>query len=165
MQKYKIKIDKRCFVETPKDKKYFKGCQNTLLLSNKHALFPTRKKAKELGFKNVIVRSDISCEVNKIVGDIISYLKKTTDKLILILWGETTLEIKGKGKGGRNQYFALKFLQKTKGKYLLASLNTDSFDNTPFAGALVDNILYEKVLKNKENINRYIQNANSYEFF
>ena len=59
--------------------------------------------------------------------------------------GETTVKIKGKGKGRRNQEFALHFLREMKKtlpqiNYLLLSAGTDGKDGpTNAAGGIVGN--------------------------
>src|SRR6185436_19358945 len=62
----------------------------------------------------------------------------------VIASGETTVHVRGKGKGGRNQEFALavgmgRSLQATPHPYAFASIGTDGVDGpTNAAGAIVD---------------------------
>ncbi len=61
----------------------------------------------------------------------------------LILGGEPTVRVVGKGKGGRNQELVLRILKNTQklNKITIASMGTDGIDgNSNFAGAIIENI-------------------------
>ena len=59
-------------------------------------------------------------DVKKLSLNFYQHLKKQniTKPIVLISGGETTVNIKGNGKGGRNQEFALHFLKVMKINYL-----------------------------------------------
>jgi glycerate-2-kinase len=89
-------------------------------------------------------------------------------KKCYIAGGETTVEIKGRGKGGRNQHFALvasleiKYL---KNIFLLAA-GTDGTDGpTDAAGAIVDGDTYSDALSMNLSPEIYLADDNSYHFF
>ncbi|HSD12033.1 MAG TPA: MOFRL family protein, partial [Patescibacteria group bacterium] len=52
--------------------------------------------------------------------------------------GETTVTVRGKGKGGRNQEVALGALPHVADDALVLSCASDGIDNTPVAGAIAD---------------------------
>ena len=90
--------------------------------------------------------------------------------MILISGGESTVKIKGNGKGGRNQEFALHFI-KFANKYLpkleftLLSVGTDGRDGpTNAAGAIVNHKSLNLINKNTcFKLENELNNNNSYE--
>lgn len=94
--------------------------------------------------------------------------------LCLILGGEITVEVKGNGKGGRNQQLALEF-----SKYLhdvkddlnifdiyLLSAGTDGIDGpTDAAGAIGYLDLVSDAVKDNLDIDKYLDNNDSYNFY
>ena len=89
--------------------------------------------------------------------------------MTLISGGETTVKIKGSGKGGRNQEFALHFVRKAnqylpKLKFSLLSAGTDGRDGpTNAAGAIVNNETLESIKTKKINLEKELKNNNSHE--
>lgn len=99
----------------------------------------------------------------------------TKEKIIcLILAGETTVEVKGTGKGGRNQQLALEFsklLHEYKGQldhldvYML-SAGTDGIDGpTDAAGAIGHINLLSESIEARIDVNDYLNNNDSYTFY
>ena len=92
-----------------------------------------------------------------------------TKPIILISGGETTVNIRGNGKGGRNQEFALHFLKIMKArlpkqKYFLLSAGTDGRDGpTDAAGAIINDQTYKILKSNGINLEKELKNNNSYE--
>ncbi|MFN3410800.1 MAG: glycerate kinase [Exilispira sp.] len=97
---------------------------------------------------------------------------------LAIIWGgETTVIVKGSGKGGRNQHFVLSFLdnlekfseiERLKENFLfsICSFGTDGIDGvSPAAGAIADNWTLDYIEKNKIDLNYFISNSDSYSFF
>lgn len=169
LRKYKISLPKEVsLIETPKEKKYFSKCKYFLLASNKDAALAMKKRAKDLGYKASIESLAIFGEARKVI---LPFVKKIRKKEAIILAGETTVKIKGNGKGGRNQEVALSVLslaQKKKlslNNLLVASFSSDGFDNTPVAGAIVD----KESLAKSQNFSldplKYLDNNDSYNFF
>jgi hydroxypyruvate reductase len=87
--------------------------------------------------------------------------------------GETTVTIKGKGKGGRNQEFALAALEELI-KYsvgnssipLILSAGTDGTDGpTEATGAIVDKKTIDQAEKLGLDPLTYLQKNDSYHFF
>ena len=69
------------------------------------------------------------------------FINLKEEKKIYLSGGETTVEIKGKGIGGRNQELVLwflKFLKEEPRNSIFISFNTDGIDNTEFGGAIGD---------------------------
>jgi glycerate 2-kinase len=111
IKKYKLKsVKKEDLIETPKEEKYFKNVRNILALSNLTALKVMKEKAESLGIKAKILTDNLKGDVKNVAKFLFQEIKKSKEK-ILIAGGETTVKVKGKGKGGRNQELVLWFLQ------------------------------------------------------
>ena len=160
LKKYHIEKN---LIETPKEEKYFKNVKNILIASNKLALKAMKKEAEKLKFKKVRIYSYKICGEAREVGKIL--LSKCKNKEVLLSGGETTVTVKGNGKGGRNQELVLGALEKISRKSLIISIASDGKDNTNAAGAIGD--IYTKNKAKRMNLNpqEYLQNNDSYNFF
>nr|ABZ08922.1 putative MOFRL family protein [uncultured marine crenarchaeote HF4000_APKG5N21] len=82
----------------------------------------------------------------------------------IIFGGEPTVQVKGKGKGGRNQELVLqilKLIQNSDHHVLVSSISTDGIDgNTTCSGALIENNSF-----GLQEISSYLENNDSYSFF
>ena len=168
----------RVLKETPKDEKYFEKVHNFLISSNKSALEKMIEKAKKLGLKARIYKCDLEGEARKAGKILLSKAKK--GELILV-GGETTVKLKGKpfgrtpaegearqrrqGKGGRNQELVLGALRYLKPGEIIISIASDGWDNTEAAGAIGDQETLKKAKKLNLNINKYLDNNDSFHFF
>ena len=166
IEKYKIlescllkKID---LAETPKEQKYFKNVNNFLAVSPKHALIAMREKCEELGFKTKIFSESFQGEARVLGPEILEELEPKT---CLLGAGESTVQILGKGKGGRNQEMALAALPKVKESQVLICLASDGRDNTDAAGAVIDSSTLFRANKFSLDPMDFLQNNNSYHFF
>ncbi len=119
------------------------------------------KKAKQLGYKPKI--TTISGNVITESQKLIQLLPKKKNSC-LIFGGETTVNVTGKGKGGRNQELVLRILKnslKIKNDVVISSIGTDGIDgNTKDAGAII-----EKSSISNNVINHYLKNNDSNSFF
>lgn len=161
--------------ENPKEKNdIFKKNKNYIIGRNEIALKEIKRKAKEMGLNAKIVSCEIEGEARVIGKKLLEFAIFEKEKLktkkgkILIFGGETTVNVKGKGKGGRAQELALSFAINIKGKegiYLL-SAGTDGTDGpTDAAGAIVCYNTIKKAEKIKINPLKYLNENNSYNFF
>jgi glycerate 2-kinase len=170
IEKFNLSADlnfelEKALIETPKEKKYFQKVKNILLVSNRLALETMAQKAKEFGLKAKIITTNLKGEAKKVAQRIIQQLSKEKPKTLLLYGGETTVKIKGKGKGGRNQELALAALNFIKPNQILIALASDGYDNTPQAGAIADKITLEHAFKMGLNLKEYLENNDSYNFF
>ena len=91
--------------------------------------------------------------------------------LALIGTGELTVTLKGKGIGGRNQEMLLSFLNFIKHKelnydFLIIAANLDGIEgNSKAMGALVDNFTLKKMIQEKIDTERFLDNNDSNSFF
>ena len=143
--------------ETPKKLKI----PHYIVLTNRDCIQAMQKKSKQLGisFKTISISGDITRATSKLI----SLIPKKKNSCI-IFGGETTVKVKGSGKGGRNQELVLRILektQKTKQDITIASIGTDGIDgNTKYAGAITKNIQI-----NQKEIKSYLAANNSNSFF
>ncbi|MGC9046924.1 MAG: glycerate kinase type-2 family protein [Minisyncoccia bacterium] len=166
IKKYNINdliTDKLELIETPKDDFYFKNILNILAVSNENALNAMESKAKNLGYNVEIVSKSIVGEAREIGIKILNDLRLKPSKTVLLYGGETTVTIKGTGKGGRNQELVLSALRYIPDDVVIAAFGSDGHDNGRYAGALCDKITKES--SKNLNLDDFLQNNNSTEFF
>ena len=152
-------------VETPKDDDFFKPVTNIIFVSGEVALTAMAKTAKKLGYKVTICTSCLKGEARSIGSKIAAEINRAKPKTVLLYGGETTVNVKGKGKGGRNMELALSALSRLHQDSLVLSLASDGRDNTELAGAICDKITLEKIAKLKIKPLNYLVENNSYFFF
>lgn len=153
------KID---FIETPKEQDVFKKTKNYLVVSSKNALFAMKEKAEELGFETKIFSHHFQGNATELGKQIPKgFLKKGC----LLGTGESTVIIKGQGKGGRNTELALSALSVIPENSVLVSAATDGKDNTEAAGAIVDLSTAFRASHLNMNSKDFLENNDSYRFF
>jgi glycerate-2-kinase len=130
--------------ETPKPGlPLFEGARWLILASNRHSLDAASKASARLGYKPEIFAYDMVGDTHDRARAFASRLGQLSGRgpVALLAGGETTLTVKGKGKGGRNQEFALVAAAEIEGRnnVLILSAGTDGTDGpTDAAGAFVD---------------------------
>jgi hydroxypyruvate reductase len=98
----------------------------------------------------------------------LSPLSSMTRPACLISGGETTVTIRGTGKGGRNQELALGATKSLSGsdQLILASLATDGGDgSTDAAGAVTTHETYSRGLAMGLDPHDYLRMNDSYHYF
>ena len=92
-------------------------------------------------------------------------------RLCLVASGETTVHVRGRGRGGRNQEFALGGLPVINGApegtvVVLASAGTDGIDGpTDAAGAIVDDTTTERAARHGISADAALAANGAYDFF
>jgi hydroxypyruvate reductase len=122
----------------------FKRVQNIIIGDNRQAAIAAWERAKDEGFHSEILTNALQGEARE-QGDMLARrLREEADQrsrpFCLIAGGETTVTLKGNGKGGRNQELALAAVPGMTGlpNSMLISLATDGDDGpTDAAGAVV----------------------------
>jgi len=113
------------------------------------------KAGRENGFRPLILTSTLRGEARE-VGRVFASLGEEERKFgrpvlppaLLLAAGETTVTVRGKGRGGRNQELALSFALEIEGLsgVALLALATDGRDGpTDAAGAIVDGTTCAKI--------------------
>ncbi|MEC4848637.1 MAG: DUF4147 domain-containing protein [Nitrosarchaeum sp.] len=134
--------------------------ENHIIANNKDCLDAMKSKANELGYKTKVIQvfGNIKDATQTIMENI-----SDEQKTCLIFGGETTVEVIGKGIGGRNQELVLRILKNAQNlkKMVIASIGTDGIDgNSLFAGAIIDNIKIDESI-----IKEFLKNSDSTRFF
>jgi glycerate 2-kinase len=133
-------IDKCDLVTTPKDEKYFARVKNVLAVSNRVALQAMQAAAQKLGFMAEIRDTKLAGEVTSVAGMVTDAVHQAPPRSVLLWGGETTVDIKGTGKGGRNLQLAAIALDSVKDGEEILSFGSDGRDHGPYAGAICDTI-------------------------
>jgi glycerate-2-kinase len=160
---HKLEFGENDFIETPKDENIFSTVENILILSNLTALNAMKKKANEMSIKAEIFSDKFESDA-ELAGK--ALIEKTKDHSILLAGGETTVKvINEKGVGGRNQTVVLGALFELDGKTVIASFDSDGWDNSPAAGAIGDIKTLEKAKIEGLSPEEYLRDNNSLVFF
>lgn len=92
----------------------FKNVHNVVIGSNRIALEAAARSARKLGYRTLILSSTMQGETrevarvhSRILHECLASGHPASPPLCLLSGGETTVTVHGKGKGGRNQEFAL----------------------------------------------------------
>jgi glycerate-2-kinase len=149
--------------------KIFTHSNSTIVGSNAISLSAIEKKAKKY-FKYVeIWNQSLTGEASVQARKLAKYLKSKSKRPMAILaGGEMTVTIVGKGKGGRNQEFALAFALeaerlKIQKNWTLLSAGTDGRDGpTNAAGGIVNNFTIKNIRKKRLSPERLLRNNDSY---
>lgn len=157
-----INLPREAFINNPHDDKYFKNVTNTIVLSNVTVLDALEEKAQELNINCIRYSDHIKGFAKEVASNLISKLE---GQGILIAAGETTVEVKGNGKGGRNQETCLEALKIIDDNTFFTSIGTDGWDFTEAAGAIADRISKQKAEEQNLNIDEYLENNDSFTFF
>jgi hydroxypyruvate reductase len=122
----------------------FARVQNIIIADNKIAARAALEQAEGEGFQPEILTNELQGEAREVGNELAQRLRVETSKrtrpFCLIAGGETTVTIKGKGKGGRNQELALAAVNELSSleDVMLVALGTDGDDGpTDAAGAVV----------------------------
>jgi len=160
--------------ETPKpDDTFFRNVRNIIIGNNEKALNGAEKMAKKLGYNTIvyprILKGEARDAPHKIIFPLLTQLlenKKIKKPAMLIMGGETTVTLRGNGRGGRNQELALSALIGLKQNWTLASMGTDGIDgNSDAAGAIADSDVLSYACKKGLRIMDFLESNNSNEFF
>ncbi|MEQ8524786.1 DUF4147 domain-containing protein [Gracilimonas sp.] len=114
--------------------------------------------------------SDVKEISKRICSDAISVLSRKSNikkPAALIYYGESTVNVKGDGKGGRNQELALNAAVSIEGQHTISLLSfaTDGVDGpTDASGAIIDSETTLKARKKKLEPENYLQRNDSYHF-
>jgi hydroxypyruvate reductase len=167
--------------DTPKPgNPLFDKVHNIILGSNRQAALAAAAKAEELGYHTLYLGSRVACEAREaalfyqgIAASCAGNEEPLPLPACIIGGGETTVTIRGPGKGGRNQEMALAFLcslidmDPGLGQRLcFLSGGTDGNDGpTDAAGAFADTSLLEASRKAGLDPRKFLASNDSYHYF
>jgi len=162
--------------ETPKPgDPAFARVHNTLVGSNALAIAACRARAEALGYRAMILSTTIQGETRDvarmhgaIAREVIASGSPLAAPCCILSGGETTITLRGQGKGGRNQEFALAFAIEVDGlaKAHCLSAGTDGTDGpTDAAGAFADGDTCSRARRLGLDPDAFLDNNDSYAFF
>jgi glycerate 2-kinase len=158
--------------ETPKPGgRIFRRVRNTIVGGNRIALEAAARHARRLGFRTLVLSSEIQGETREIARmhaaiarELVRSGSPVRPPACIISGGETTVTLRGKGLGGRNQEFVLAAALDISGlsDTVIFSGGTDGTDGpTDAAGALADG----STLLRKPEASAYLSENDSYHYF
>ena len=141
----------------------FNNTGNKIIADNNKALNAAKSKAEELGYEAEIVTDTLEGLAEEAAAEWVNEIMSThKKKSCMLAGGETTVQVKGDGKGGRNQQFALSaaIALKNSSEITLLAAGTDGSDGpTDAAGAVVDSNSYH------DDAEKYLINNDAYRYF
>ena len=169
IRKYRINVSEKTLellkMETPSE---LNNVRTKVTGSVTQLCTAAERTCRELGYEPVILTASLRCqarEAGSFLASIAQYHNSSEKSLAFIAGGETVVQLKGKGKGGRNQELALSAADGISGLKNVAvfSVGSDGTDGpTDAAGGYVDTetkrILAEKgidIYKTLENNDAY----------
>lgn len=162
--------------ETPKaDNPLFRNVQNIVIGNNSLVVQAAVREGEALGFHtHVLTRSlrgearETAKEFVRLAQEIRKSGKPEAPPACLIAGGETTVTVKGKGRGGRCQEFALAAALAIEGMedVLVLAAGTDGTDGpTDAAGAVADGNAITRAQRRNLDAHASLEANDSYRFF
>ena len=154
----------------------FSRVRNRIVGSNLLALEAAKEEAEAMGYRTLILSSMVEGETKEvakvhaaIAKEILASGRPIQAPACVISGGETTVTLRGKGLGGRNQEFCLAAaldLMDLPPRVVVLSGGTDGNDGpTSAAGAVVDNRTVRRGLQAGMIAAEYLRNNDSFHFF
>lgn len=159
-----VKENDRCLDKT----------RNVIIAGIRQALTAATEKAGQLGFSSRMISDKLQGDARDAARFLAQAARaemagmKPNERRCLLCGGETTVTVRGTGKGGRNQEFALAFALEIEGcqGVSLLSAGTDGTDGpTDAAGAMVDGNITSRARGLGIDPFRYLGNNDAYTFF
>ncbi len=162
--------------ETPKPGEgIFDSAENLIIGSNIAAVTAARKMGGKLGYNTVVLSSMIEGDTGQaakfhaaLAKEVLNSGNPVPRPACILSGGETTVEIRGKGLGGRNQEFSLVAAMEIAGAgvVLVLCAGTDGNDGpTDAAGAFADSQTVERAAGAGLDPGAYLADNDSYHFF
>lgn len=164
--------------ETPKasHEAFCKGKIYNFIIGNHNTAVEAAARAgRKLGYSVIELTSSlqgVAKEAAKIIVAVGKHIKRyrrpARPPALIVAGGETTVYVRGKGQGGRNQELVLSAIPQLQGGMTIVSFGTDGVDGItprPVAGAIADVSTRECALRKKLDAQKYLADNNSYHFF
>ena len=153
----------------------FARVQNCIVGNNLLAMRAAQKKARELGYRTLTLSSLIEGETREVAKVHAAIAKEAIRShhplpppACILSGGETTVTLKGQGKGGRNQEFSLAAALEIDGwdHLVILSAGTDGTDGpTDAAGAFADGGTIKRGKELSLDARAFLNENDSYSFF
>jgi glycerate-2-kinase len=162
--------------DTPKPgNPIFRRVRNVIIADNNSACKAMKESMKRRDTTTTILTSSLNVDARSL-GKLIASIAQDNEAFncsarkskTLVMGGETTVDVKGRGKGGRNQEVALAALDGIAGLkgVAVATLGTDGIDgNSPAAGAIIDGQSAAHAIRLGLHVREFIARNDSYSFF
>jgi glycerate 2-kinase len=157
--------------ETPKST----HAQNLVVGSNILAVQAAQARARELGFRTMVLSTFVEGETREVARVHAAIAKEVIHSgcplkspACIITGGETTVTLRGSGLGGRNQEFVLAAAMDIAGlpNVVILSGGTDGTDGpTDAAGAIADGFTVARAEQKGISPRQYLANNDSYHLF
>lgn len=162
--------------ETPKPgHPCFRKVNNVIVASNLGALKAAEMKARTMGFKTLILSSQLQGEARELAIFYAAMARELCTSGYPLLppacilgGGEPTVTVWGEGRGGRNTELALAFAIEAQklARIAFLSAGTDGTDGpTDAAGAMVNGRTYARAWRKKIRPEDYLKRNDAYTFF
>jgi glycerate 2-kinase len=153
----------------------FKRVQNFIVGSNRQAAEAALGAARDRGLNALLLSTFVEGEARHVARvaaglakELVAYDRPVARPACLVWGGETTVTVRGKGKGGRNQELALAAALALEGLpgVVLVALGTDGTDGpTDAAGAVATGETVARARALGLNPLAYLEDNNAYPFF
>jgi len=154
----------------------FNRVHNKIIGNNSIALEAAAERAKALGYHIHFIEKDLNGDAATVGREFTHSCKKYAGvkPACFLLGGETTVTVKGAGKGGRNQHLALSALcelsnvsePNNSNKITFLAAGTDGTDGpTDASGAITDSEVLVKAIEQQLDPAKYLEDNDAYHFF
>lgn len=157
----------------------FSHTRSVVVGSNLQALAAAREEACALGYASLVLTARLTGEAREMAHlfsglalDIAQHGLPLARPACILAGGETTVTLRGRGRGGRNQELALAFLDDLDrgnpaiGEAVLLAAATDGGDGpTDAAGAFASRAIWEEGLARGIKPGPYLAENDSYHYF
>jgi glycerate 2-kinase len=187
LKKYKIKVpssvrkalidgSQQKLEETPKPGSFiFNNVENRLIATANYSLTAAKKFFQDQGIATAILGDSVTGEareVAKVYAALVKEIRKHQQPwkppIALLSGGETTVTVKGNGRGGRNSEFLLSLAIELDGieKIYALACDTDGMDGTENnAGAIITPETLDQTKQLRINARTLLANNDAYRFF
>lgn len=176
LRRYGIAAPETALRETPKPGEPEMARSHHLIVgSNRQAIRAAARAAKALGYRTLVLSTTIEGETRDVAAmhaaiarEVLHSGQPVRPPACLLSGGETTVTVRGRGLGGRNQEFVLAaaLALKGSGRVTVLSAGTDGIDGpTDAAGAIADSSTLSRAAKLGLEGRRFLEENDSYRFF
>ncbi len=176
LKKYGVPVAVQALHETPKPgDAELSRASHLVIGSNRQAIAAAAARARELGYRPMVLSTSVEGETREvarvhaaIAREVLSSGRPVRRPACLLSGGETTVTVRGKGLGGRNQEFVLAAAIALAGERLVTILSagTDGIDGpTQAAGAIADTGTVARAAGLGLDAAVFLANNDSYHFF
>jgi glycerate 2-kinase len=121
--------------------------------------------ARAAGDTPEVRTATLAGEARDVAQRIIADLRAAPPGTVLLYGGETTVTVRGSGRGGRNLELALAALGAVREDELVLTLATDGRDNGDLAGAIADGATRRAAQLAGADLESYLTANDSYGFY